>query len=78
MTAALMILVDCKLAEERNRHRIRLVALLRFGQESSLDLRRAQCDEADNFCAGGVADDVGARNACGMIGEGVSPEPMVQ
>src|SRR5208282_1215525 len=57
MTAALMILVDGKLAEERNRHRVGLVALLRLGQERPLDLRRAQGDVADNLRRSGVADD---------------------
>ena len=60
MTAALMILVDRKLAQQRHRHRVGLVALLRFGQESPLDLRCAQGHVADNLLRSGVADDVGA------------------
>ena len=37
-----------QLTEQKRRHRVGLVALLRLGQQSALDLRRTQCHIADD------------------------------
>ena len=42
MTPALMGAIDRELAEQRHRHRIGFVALVRLGKKRALDLRGAQ------------------------------------
>jgi hypothetical protein len=74
----LMIFVNRKLSKKRNRHWIGLVALLRFGQERALDLRRAQGHVTYDVRRGRVASNIGARDAGGVIGPGMPPEPLVQ
>lgn len=77
MSSALMVLVDRKLPKKRGRHWIGLVALLRFGQERALDLRRAQGDVADDVRRGRMADYIGARDAGGVVGPGMPVEPLI-
>ena len=71
-------LVHRKLAEQRGRHRIGAVALLRPGQKRALDLCGAQGDIADDPPRPHFADDVHPRNAAALIGPGMPAEPRVQ
>src|ERR1700674_1070807 len=77
MALSLMIPMDRELAEQRHRHRVRFVALLRLGQESSLDLASAQWDIANEIGWDGDANDVGAGDARSMVGPRVAVKPMV-
>jgi hypothetical protein len=76
--SALMRLIDRELSKQRDRNRIGLVALLLPGKKLALNLRGAQCDEADDAPARGITDDVGARNSRGVIVPGVAVKPAVQ
>jgi len=78
ITFALMIFVDGKLTEQRRRHRIRLVALLQFGQKAALDLSGAQSHKADDFGGSRVADHIRARDALDVIVPGMTLKPSIQ
>ena len=76
--STLMIFVNRKLSKKRDRHWIGLVALLRFGQERALDLRRAQGHVTDDVQRGRMADHIGTRDAGGVVGPGMPAEPLIQ
>jgi len=78
VASALMIFVDRELSKERSWNWVWFVALLWFGEKGALNLRRAQGDVTHDFLCGGVANNVGARDAGGVIGPGMPPEPLVQ
>ena len=75
---ALKRLVHRKLAEQRGRHRVGAVALLRPGQKRALDLCGAQGDIAGDPRGPHFGDDVHPRDAAALIGPGMPAEPRVQ
>src|SRR5947209_5286321 len=78
MTTTLMGAVDRELPEQRDRHRIGLVALMCLGKKCALDLRRAQGHVADDPPAGWIAHDAGARNASRVVVPGMAKKPSIQ
>ena len=77
-TLTLKRLVHRKLAEQRGRHRIMAVALLRPGRKCALDLCCAQSDIAGDPPGPHFGDDVHTRNAAALIGPGLPAGPRVQ
>src|SRR5262245_4252239 len=75
MRSPLVVLVDRELSEKRHRHRIGLIALLRLGQEGTLDLRGTQGDIARNGTRSRIAYHVDPRSPTYVIGPSVSPKP---
>jgi hypothetical protein len=69
--------VDRELTEKGDWDRVWAVALLRFGEEGTLDLRGAQGDVADNASRCGIGDDVHARGAVDVVRPGVPAKPHV-
>src|SRR5271155_4738627 len=73
----LMVFVDGKLAEQKCRHGIRAVALLRLRKKGALDLRGAQGDVADNSARRRVGENAHARHVVGLIDPGMPVKPAV-
>ena len=78
MALAVVIFVDRQLAEQRDRHRIRLVSLMRLRQERAFDLGRTQGDVANDLAGRGIADDVGAGDAGRVVRPSALTEPIVE
>ena len=78
MPLAVVIFVDRQLAEQRDRHGIGLVTLMRLRQERAFDLRRTQGDVANDLAGRGIADDIGAGDAGRVVRPGSLTEPIVE
>jgi hypothetical protein len=74
----LATLIHGELAEQGNRQRVGMIALLRFGQERALDLGGAQRHVADDAVRRDLGNDVHARGATGLIGPGTAAKPGVE
>ena len=70
--------MDRQLAEQRDRHGISLVALMRLWQERAFDLGRTQGDVTDDLASRGITNDVGAGDAGSVLRPGALAKPDVE